>query len=73
MPTVRCTATGEERTWESGAWINGEGYCPDCGGEVNVWVRGFDLFPRAKARAHKVPAGVTPGPYAVYQNGGPGR
>jgi hypothetical protein len=28
--------------------VSGDGLCPDCGAEVRVWVRGFDLFPRAK-------------------------
>jgi hypothetical protein len=67
---VRCTASGEERTWEPDAWVAGEGLCPDCGAEVQVWVRGLDLCPRAKARAHKAPAGVAPAPYAVHPDGG---
>lgn len=69
--TVRCTASGGVRTWTSDAWISGVGLCPDCGAQVEVWVRGSDLSPRAKARAHSAPPGVTPAPYAVHPTGGP--
>lgn len=62
---ARCTASGEERSWEPAAWVNSRGYCPDCGAVVEVWVRVHDLCPRAKTRAHRAPAGVIPGPYAV--------
>lgn len=68
---VRCTASGQERSWDSGAWINGAGLCPDCGAAVEVWVRGTDLYPKAKAKAHKAPLGVTPAPYAAHPKGGP--
>jgi hypothetical protein len=62
---VRCTASGRERTWERAAWTAGHGLCPDCGAEVDVWVRGTDLAPRAKARAHRAPQGVEPREYGV--------
>lgn len=71
----RCTASGQERVWSDRAWIEGgdpatPAVCPDCGGPVGVWVRGSDLFPRAKARAHRAPEGVEPAPYAVLPRGG---
>jgi hypothetical protein len=49
---TKCTASSEVRTWTREAWVQGQGYCPDCGALVDVWVRGSDLAPRAKARAH---------------------
>jgi hypothetical protein len=68
---TKCTASSEVRTWTREAWVQGQGYCPDCGALVDVWVRGSDLAPRAKARAHQAPEGVTPEPYGVHPNGGP--
>ncbi len=70
--SVRCTATGRQRSWLKEAWLSGDAYCPDCGGKVEVWVRGTDLFPHGKAKAHPVPDGVIPAPYAVHRSGGPG-
>jgi len=67
---VRCTASGQQRTWTSEAWSADMAYCPDCGAETKPWVRGADLFPHAKVRAHKAPPGVTPAPYAVHPDGG---
>lgn len=66
---ARCTASGRERSWPEEAWSAGEGSCPDCGARVKVWVRGFDRFPRAKARAHYAPAGSNPAPYAAQEAG----
>ena len=61
---VRCTASGQERSWTSAAWSASEVVCPDCGARGDLcWVRGTDLPLRAKTRAHKPPPGVTPSPY----------
>lgn len=77
MTTVRCTASGEERSWLGDAWSGLDVdtvRCPDCGlvapYAALVWVRGTDLYPRAKTRAHQAPEGVTPGPFAVLPTGG---
>lgn len=75
LSNVRCTASGEVRSWDREAWVRGfdePTICPDCGyvGPI-VWVRAtIDLSPYAKTRAHKAPKGVTPAPYAVGKNGG---
>lgn len=67
MARLRCTASGQRRSWSYTEWISGEAVCPDCGAPVRVWVRGTDLYPFAMTRAHKAPAGVTPSPYGHHQ------
>lgn len=68
---VRCTASGQVRTWVDGAWSSSDVFCPDCGARGDlVWVCGTDLTPRAKTRAHRAPPGVEPAPYAAHPNGG---
>lgn len=72
---MRCTASGQARSWERDAWSDGNEdnpvICPDCGAVGPwVWVRGTDLCPRAKTRAHDAPNGITPSPYGVLRNGG---
>lgn len=70
---MRCTASGRERSWDHDSWVSSDepAICPDCGAVGPwVWVRGTDLFPRAKTRAHDAPVGVTPSPYGVLRNGG---
>jgi hypothetical protein len=62
---VKCTASSQRRSWRSDEWETGKGICPDCGADVEVWVRATDLFPMGKARAHRAPVGVTPAPYAA--------
>jgi hypothetical protein len=66
MARQRCTASGERRSWSYYEWTTSDGTCPDCGSPVEVWVRGADLYPFAKAKAHKAPAGVTPSPYGHH-------
>lgn len=53
-------------------WINAtsEGVlCPDCGARTAALVRGSDLYPTLKVRAHDAPEGVTPAPYAAHAQG----
>ncbi|CPR37456.1 Uncharacterised protein [Mycobacteroides abscessus] len=75
LSNARCTASGKVRSWIGDAWSSGhykDVACPDCGyvGPI-VWVRAtMDLPPYAKTRAHKVPIGVTPSPYAAKIEGG---
>ncbi len=51
------------------AWTNFDVLCPDCGGKATGWVRGSDLYPMMKIRAHEAPPGVEPGPYKVLEKG----
>lgn len=74
---MRCTASGQVRTWLGKAWSGldvAAVQCPDCGlvasHDALVFVRATDLAPRAKTRAHRAPPGVTPSPYGVLPRGG---
>ena len=71
--TVRCTASGQVRhaatydDWDGNR--DNQIVCCDCGGTAIVWVRGTDLVPRAKVRAHNAPTGVVPGPFQFGKTG----
>lgn len=69
---IRCTASGQERSVDRDEWAQEVGTCPDCGGQAPFWVRGTDIAPRLKIKAHNAPPGVTPAPH-TYANAHWGR
>lgn len=68
MAGVRC-GNFERSAADLAAWLADEVLCPDCGAPTATLVRGTDLYPRMKIRAHRAPEGVTPGSYAAHPKG----